>query len=91
MDLNDDGLVERADLIQMAKQAIDLSDEDVDSSFSRFDLKQQGNISRQDWESVFAQMYDQHILKGLQEAFAASFDWAKWEFGIEFSYVIYSH
>ena len=46
MDLNDDGLVERADLIQMAKQAIDLSDEDVDSSFSSFDLKQQGNISR---------------------------------------------
>ena len=38
MDLNDDGLVERADLIRMAKQAMELTDADVDQFFSQFDI-----------------------------------------------------
>ena len=57
----------------MSKQAIELSDTDVDACFSSFDLQKEGKISRKDWEDIFGQMYDQHLLQGLQDAFTDYF------------------
>ena len=39
MDLKDDGFVERTDLIEMTKQAMELSAEDVDSYFREFNIE----------------------------------------------------
>ena len=58
LDLNDDGYVEKRDLVEMTKKCMDLTDDDVDEFFATFDIRKGGSISKTDWEEVFGNMYD---------------------------------
>ena len=73
LDLNDDGYVEKHDLIEMTKQCMDLTDEDVDDFFTTFDIRREGRVSKSEWETVFGNLYDSHIAKGLEETFIEHF------------------
>ena len=58
LDLNDDGFVEKHELIEMTKKCMELTDEEVEEFFENFDIRQDGNVSREDWEKAFGDMYD---------------------------------
>ena len=73
LDLDDDGYVEKQDLVEMTKQGMQLTDEDVDEFFRTFDIARDGRVSKAEWEEVFGNMYDHHIAKGLEETFAEAF------------------
>ena len=73
LDLNDDGYVEKHDLFEMTKQCMDLTDDDVNEFFTTFDIKRDGRVSKSEWEKVFVDLYDSHILAGLEATFREAF------------------
>ena len=73
LDLNDDGYVEKHDLLEMTKQCMELTDDDVDDFFTTFDIRRDGRVSKSEWEKVFGDLYDAHIAKGLEETFLEAF------------------
>ena len=73
LDGDKDGYVYKIDLIDMTRQCMDISEEDIREFFETFDVRQDGSVSKADWEKVFGSMYDDHIAKGLEETFLEQF------------------